>query len=294
MTGAAAAAGPGRVSIVVPDEVDPSALSILDVRDATAFRAGHLPGARRFDWRDWTEERPGVLGWLFGDPARWGRLRGLDGPAPDLAASLSALGLDDARPILVVGAGGGWGEEGRCAWSLLAWGARDVRLLDGGYPGWSAGGKRPVETGGERPAAPGRFRLAPRPERRILLDEISRALGDPSLVLLDARTPEEYEGERWAAQKRGGHLPGARLVPSASLFHPDGGYLDAAELARLVGPLPPDAEIVTYCTGGVRSALLAVLLEARLGWPVRNYDGSLWEWSARENLPLETTGSGSR
>src|ERR1039457_4753559 len=35
-----------------------------------------------------------------------------------------------------------------------------------------------------------------------------------------------------------------------------------------------------YCTGGVRSALLAVLLEARLGIVAANYDGSLCEWSA--------------
>jgi len=46
--------------------------------------------------------------------------------------------------------------------------------------------------------------------------------------------------------------------------------------------------VVTYCTGGVRSALLAVLLEARLGIVAANYDGSLWEWSSRDDLPLET------
>jgi len=292
VTGTAAAVGPGRVSIVEPEEVDPAALSILDTRDAADFRAGHLPGARPFDWRDWTEERPGVLGWLFGDPARWGRLRGLDGAAPDLEAHLSALGLRGERPILVVGGGSGWGEEGRAAWSLLAWGARDVRLLDGGFPAWRAGGDQPVETGGERSGAPGRFRVAPRPERRILAAELASSLGDPALVLLDARTPEEFAGERWAGQARGGHLPGARLVPATSLFGADGRYVAAAELSRLVGALPPDAELVTYCTGGVRSALLAVLLEARLGRPARNYDGSLWEWSADPDRPLVTGDSG--
>lgn len=140
--------------------------------------------------------------------------------------------------------------------------------------------------GVERPGAPGRFRLAPRAERRIQLAELAAQLGDPAYVLLDARTPEEFAGERAAGQARGGHLPGARLVPAASLFRADGSYVDATELARLVGRLPPDSEIVTYCTGGVRSALLAMLLEARLGRNARNYDGSLWEWSAREDLPL--------
>jgi len=291
MTAGAPAAAAERVSIVAAADVDPEALSILDVRSSSDFRAGHLPGARRFDWRDWNEERPGVLGWLFGDPARWGRLRGLDAPAPDLAVRLSELGLSNERPILVVGAGGGWGEEGRAAWSLLAWGAADVRLLDGGFPAWRAGSERPVEVGEARPAASGRFRLEPRPERRILAAELARELGDAALVLLDARTPEEFAGEREAGQARGGHLPGARLVPAASLFRADGSYVDAQELAGLVGRLPPDSEIVTYCTGGVRSALLAVLLEARLGRNVRNYDGSLWEWSRREELPLVRDGA---
>jgi len=35
-------------------------------------------------------------------------------------------------------------------------------------------------------------------------------------------------------------------------------------------------------------ALVAVLLEVRLGIVAANYDGSLWEWSSRDDLPLET------
>ena len=274
------------MSIAAVDEVAPARLSILDTRESSAFRAGHLPGAQPFDWRDWTEERPGVLAWLFGDSARWGRLRGLDGTAPDLAGRLSALGLANERPILVVGAGGGWGEEGRCAWSLLAWGARDVRLLDGGFAAWSAGGARPIERGLARAGPGGGFRLEPHPERRIELAELARRLGAPGLALLDARTPEEFAGGRVAGQRRGGHLPGARLVPAAALYRPDGRFVDAAELARRAGELPAGGETVTYCTGGVRSALLAVMLEARLGIVARNYDGSLWEWSGRTDLPL--------
>jgi thiosulfate/3-mercaptopyruvate sulfurtransferase len=92
-------------------------------------------------------------------------------------------------------------------------------------------------------------------------------------------------------QKRGGHIPGARLVPEKSLYRPDGRYVDADGLASLTGlaggatttPAP-----AVYCVGGVRSALLALLLEARLGILAANYDGSIWEWSANPRLPLET------
>jgi thiosulfate/3-mercaptopyruvate sulfurtransferase len=80
-------------------------------------------------------------------------------------------------------------------------------------------------------------------------------------------------------------------VPEKSLYDHEGRYVGANALARLAGL---DAEGVngsrdrpiTYCTGGVRSALLAILLEARLGVVAANYDGSLWEWSADPSLPL--------
>jgi len=36
---------------------------------------------------------------------------------------------------------------------------------------------------------------------------------------------------------------------------------------------------VTYCTGGVRSAMAWVLLRDAGYQDVRNYDGSWWEWA---------------
>jgi thiosulfate/3-mercaptopyruvate sulfurtransferase len=90
-----------------------------------------------------------------------------------------------------------------------------------------------------------------------------------------------------AGQKRGGHLPGARLVPETSLYDGEGRFVSAEALARLAGLTGKTEKTITYCTGGVRSALLAVLLEARLGVVAANYDGSLWEWSADPSLPME-------
>jgi thiosulfate/3-mercaptopyruvate sulfurtransferase len=284
------AADSGRVEIVSPERLaGATGVDVLDARDPAAFRAGHVPGAQPFDWRNWTRERPSAWSWLLGHSESWGLLPETAGPAAvELGERLSALGLADGRTIAVVGAGGGWGEEGRVAWLLLELGAERVWLLDGGWAAWSRDPGRPVETGAAREPALGRFAIAPRAERRISADELASRLSSPDLVLLDARSPEEFAGEKVTGQSRGGHLPGARLVPVASLFRADGSYLDAAELARRIGPIPPGAEIVTYCTGGVRSSLLAMLIEARLGRIVANYDGSIWEWSADPKRPLVT------
>lgn len=285
------AAGSGVVRIVDAAEASRrlAEVSVVDARTSAAFGAGHVPGAVRVDWREWTLEKPGVLSALFGHPERWGRV-----PRPDarLEIRVRALGLSNARPVLVVGAPGGWGEEGRVAWNLLYWGAAEVWLLDGGFSAWRADAARPVETGGPREKVPGDFVLRVRPERRIETAALKAALDAKSAALLDARTPEEFAGERMSGQKRGGHLAGARLVPEKGLYRGDGRYLGADELRRLAGLSSegenrPRGRPVTYCTGGVRSALLALLLEARLGVLAANYDGSLWEWSADPSLPLE-------
>jgi thiosulfate/3-mercaptopyruvate sulfurtransferase len=280
----------GKVRIVDAAEAAASLpkIVVLDARSAKEFAEGHVPGARHVDWREWTLEKPGALNALFGNPARWGRI-----PAAGAALEkrLRTLGLSNARPALVVGAPGGWGEEGRVAWNLLYWGADEVWLLDGGFPAWRAGPSRPVESGEARKVAPGSFVLDVRPERRIETGELKKAAETAGTSLLDARTPAEFAGETVAGQKRGGHIPGARLVPAKSLYGADGRYVGAEELERLAGLSPPASNgsrgrPITYCTGGVRSALLAVLLEARFGVVAANYDGSLWEWSADPSLPL--------
>ena len=288
--GVASEASAGRIRIVEPSEAAANlpGLAVLDARSARDFAAGHVPGAQRVDWREWTLERPGALTALFGNPARWGRVPEADAA---LEGRLRALGLSNARPVLVVGAPGGWGEEGRVAWNLLYWGADEVWLLDGGFPAWRGEPARPLESGKAREVAPGNFVLDVRPERRIESRELRARAGAAEATLLDARTPAEFAGETMAGQKRGGHIPGARLVPAKSLYAAGGTYIGADELRRLAR-LEPSAltgsrdRPITYCTGGVRSALLAVLLEGRLGVVARNYDGSLWEWSADPALPL--------
>lgn len=283
---AAQAEAPGRMSIVTPVELHArlSSVSVLDARKPKAFRAGHVPGSQLFDWEKWTQEQPGALNFLLGHPERWGQLPPAD---VSLRNRLRALGLANDRPVVVVGDPRGWGEEGRVAWNLLYWGAAEVALLNGGFPAWAADPARPVGMGQPRAVAPGAFVVRPRPARRIERESLLEALRRGGRTLLDARTPEEFAGRREHGQKRGGHIPGARLVPFRALYGPDGRYV-GAETLRGLAAIEGAEPLVTYCTGGVRSALLAVLIEARLGVIAANYDGSLWEWSADPALPLES------
>lgn len=256
--------------------------SVIDARGVQPFLESHLPRSQRMDWRDWTEERPGLMHYVFGRPERWGRVPHADAA---LQRRLQELGLSNEKPVLVVGEPHGWGEEGRIAWNLLFWGAREVALLDGGFHAWAhAGGE--LESGPAKELPRGDFIVSPQRERLAVLQDVKNALKDGDALILDARDEAEWKGKTVQAQRRGGHLPGARLVPHSEVYASDGRYVDADTLRARVGSVKTGASPITYCVGGVRSALLAFLVEARLGLPARNYAGSIWEYSAQEELPL--------
>lgn len=89
-----------------------------------------------------------------------------------------------------------------------------------------------------------------------------------SPVLLDARTAEEYAIS---------HLQQARLSPPNLLQ-----WRDRMELSR-------QTPIVTYCSVGYRSAILARRLQDHGFEQVFNLEGSLFAWF-RENRPVYQDG----
>jgi thiosulfate/3-mercaptopyruvate sulfurtransferase len=114
------------------------------------------------------------------------------------------------------------------------------------------------------------------------------------------REPEEYRGVGdgpmgWSAA-RGGHIPSAVNLPWRSLLDAEGRVKPREELGKILIPLGirPDAEIVVYCSGGVRAGHTWFVLHW-LGYPsVRNYAGSWWEWALDRSLPTESGGARER
>jgi thiosulfate/3-mercaptopyruvate sulfurtransferase len=117
----------------------------------------------------------------------------------------------------------------------------------------------------------------------VTTDELAGRLGEPGLVLLDVRRPEEFAGELAApCDPRPGRIPGARNVEITVLL----GAGDSAAVQALVGE-PAGAEVIAYCHSGSRSALAVQVLSAA-GYAARNYTGSWHEWSRDPALPAET------
>lgn len=244
--------------------------AVLDARDAASFAQGHLPGAQMYAWQAFT-----------GEGAARGRVKA-DPRA--LAQQVAALGVDGGRPTLVYGSGaGGWGEEGHAAWMLALLGHPDVALLDGGFTAWKSAG-RPVVTSHAR-AAMGRF------DARWRDDLVARKadLVAVRAQVIDVRSGLEFRGSTPYGEARGGHIAGARHIDWRTLLDERGRLVPSSRVLRLLADagIDPNREIITYCTCGVRSAMAAVALASRGVGSVRNYDGSLAEWSADPDAPME-------
>ncbi|MBS3061736.1 MAG: sulfurtransferase [Candidatus Diapherotrites archaeon] len=88
-------------------------------------------------------------------------------------------------------------------------------------------------------------------------------------ILIDVRSPSELSH---------GLLPGAKNIPlkelSDALDLPEKDFLNRFRFEK-----PAGKTVVFYCRTGNRS-LFATGLAKRKGFDVRNFSGSIWEWSA--------------
>ncbi|HWQ27650.1 MAG TPA: sulfurtransferase, partial [Dehalococcoidia bacterium] len=190
------------------------------------------------------------------------------------AALMSRLGVTPSTLIVAYGDQGGR-HATRLFWTCRMYGHDAACVVDGGREAWLAEG-RPVSR--EVPnVARTRYPVPrPRPGFDITAEEILERLGQPDFVVLDVRTPEEYRGEDIRAA-RGGHIPGAKLIPWTAALTDDFHLKPAQELQALFrgAGVTPDRTIAVHCQLGVRASHTWFVLTQVLGYPdVRNYDGS--------------------
>jgi thiosulfate/3-mercaptopyruvate sulfurtransferase len=211
-------------------------------------------------------------------------------PLPDPVALSRTLGrLGVTRGVQVVAYDQDSGMFASRLWWLLRWmGHEEVAVLDGGFAKWLAEG-RPTSAGDEPPRSR-EFSGAPRADMIADVDEVSKLVGRPDWLLLDARAPERYRGEVEPIDRVPGHLPGAanhhflRNVDERGTFR----SVEALrhDLQQVLGQTPVD-RVVCYCGSGVTACQNLVALEHLGLHGARLYPGSWSEWSSDPTRPIE-------
>ena len=259
-----------RDPVIEPDELSLlAAFRLLDVRDAEAFQADHAASAVRVPVELW-EAAAKTGETSFENISYWERA------IADLGVteSVPAVAYDDGRMT-----------EAARVWFILQYFGVEALIVNGGWPAIRERGELLAKAS----EAPGltAFRARPGVGSVGLVDRDTLKGELDSAQLLDARTAAEFAGTDLRRNARGGHLPGAHLLPHASLLG-DGRLKPTAELRSLLSDagFRSGKQVVTHCDGGGRAALAAIAA-LRAGYDdVRAYYLSFADWAKDESCPI--------
>jgi thiosulfate/3-mercaptopyruvate sulfurtransferase len=246
---------------------DPS-LRLLDTRSEADYAKGHIPGAVWVDTktlRDMTATPE-----AFRDRASW-------------ESWIKPLGISPETEVLIID--GDRQLNSARLWGLLRYlGVRKAGLIDGNFALWEKEG-RPV-TADVPKVDPKSFAVDFQNGRFASRDRVLSAIKQGNARVVDARSIEEYTGEK-KMSKRGGHIPDACHLEWSELVDADGRFLDAKALkAKLTAlGIKPGEAVITHCQGGGRASVDAFAIE-RLGFPTSNYYEGWSDWGNAEDTPI--------
>lgn len=253
---------------------------VIDTRPSWKYLLGHIPGAINLSsWKEFTLKSNGVMGQINQDKEF-------------IVEKLRGLGINRKKTIIIYGdLSDKWRTDGRFFWMFEFYGFKRVALLKGGFQNWRKAGFSKERGFGQNPKPSALETSEINFNRDTLADQswIASRLSSQDIALIDNREKHEFDGATPYGSFRGGHIPGALHIDWREFFTPEGHLKPHATLVSLLESkgIRSNQEIVVYCTGGVRSAM-AYFVFRHLGYKVRNYDGSWWDWSHNPKLPIES------
>jgi len=207
------------------------------------------------------------------------------------AALLGSWGVTPETHVVAYDASGG--AVAARLWWLLRWAGHDyVSLLDGGYPAWQAQ-KLPVDA--DQPALmQGGYPVRPGHMRVVNTADVEQGLEDDSLVLVDAREAERFDGRAEPIDTLAGHIPGAHNRHFRINLDALGRFRAEADLQESFRHLlsDTDRQLVSMCGSGVTACQNLFAMELAgvdftdAGAPAL-YVGSWSEWIRSAGRPVE-------
>lgn len=244
------------------------------------YSPGHIPGAVHLDTNA-IEKGP-----------LWNRVSD-----PELEEVLLAHGISHDKTVVLYSKDAA--AACRAASILMYAGARDVRLLDGGFEAWTAAGYH-LETEIHKPTPVRAFgrRIPAHPEYIVDTEQVRELLEEDEALLVSVRSWAEYVGEAsgYSYTQAKGRIAGAvwghsgrdpqSMQDYRNIDRTMRSYHEIASLWRDEG-ITPDRRVIFYCGTGWRASE-AFFCAYLMGWRrISVYDGGWLEWSLDESSPIE-------
>jgi len=171
--------------------------------------------------------------------------------------------------------------SGRMYWILDYMGANDVKILDGGLKAWKAA-RKPVTRNASTAKA---VTFTPRINKSYVatMATVQTAIDNPNYVIIDARTPEEFNGKN-ETTLRLGHIPSAVNINYETMLNAKGELKTKEELTAIFtkAGVTKEKTAIVYCKTSVRAGIEYLALKSVLGYTkVMVYDGAFTEWQAQ-------------
>jgi len=237
---------------------------LVSARKPADYKKVHIVGAININHKDLYDNIP---------------IKSVLKPVNEIAKILGSKGISDSNKIVLYD--GGTGKySGRLYWILKYLGAPDVKILDGHIGAWKAL-RKPVTRIPTKVKAI-TFHAKPNPNLIADMAYVKKAINNPNFVLVDARSPEEFNGTK-ESKIRKGKIPGSINLEYKHMLNPKKMLKSKDELAKLFKSkgITPDKEVILFCETSIRTGIVYLALTSVLNYPkVRVYDGAYLEWQS--------------
>lgn len=250
-------------------------LVLLHVGVKEEYDAGHIPGAQYISFQD-ISTTAGESDLALQLPS-----------AEKLKTVFERFGISNSSRIVVY-FGKDWVSPTTRVFYTLDYAnlGKNTSILDGGMPAWTAAGK-PLSKDVPTPKQ-GSLKIQTNDNVLAKVDWLKSNLKSDAVKIIDARTPNFWDGSSAGNQPRAGRIPGAKNIPFSSLTDEKGFLKDEVALKKMFedAGVKPDDTVVAYCHIGQQGSL-AYFAAKSLGYKVKLYDGSFQEWSRSADLPVD-------
>ena len=237
-------------------------LRIIDASKSKIYQAAHLKNAVNIPVSQLVnnDEIPGLLK----TPAQ-------------LASIFGQYGISEKNDILVYDEGS-QKYASRMYWVLKYLGVPNVKILHKNNQQWRKA--RLMQTS-QKPTVK-KAVFTPHVNTALYADmtEVEKAIKNPSVVIVDARSPDKYNG---TSEVSDGHIPTAVNLYFEDVLTSEKDFKPATELQQLVQTkgITPEKTVIVYCMTGIKASVVYVALTQILHYKkVKLYDGAYEEWWA--------------